>query len=577
MSDPPRKDQPKVYLASASPRRAKLLRDAGIAFEQMPSPFDEDYYGGCWPMSAYGATRILATKKAEALAETLPAGIVIGCDTLLSVDGLAQGKPDDAEEAEMHLRHLIGRSHEVITSVCIVDIAQQRQRLFTDIATVTIGDMPRATLDAYIECGAWRGKAGGYNYAELADKWPISVEGDPDTVVGLPVRRLKDELACITHPMWDAQATRDASGGRGSARAASRHDAIMSGADRSLCAKLVRFATLIGEAFYLPAVNWRNKLYDMGWKRVAKVKLPVVSVGNITAGGTGKTPMVMHIVRLLQRHGHRPAIVLRGYRSTAEHGSDEARLYEQHLPGVPVIVNPDRVAAAAHVEREYPSVTVLVLDDAFQHRRIARDFDLVLLDAANPFGHGHLLPRGLLREPMDNLLRADAVVLTHVEMADYNTVSELDDGLTQTLIAPAAWFAHAWSQVLDERDQPVTMNGVPGRVLAFCGIGNPAGFLTEAKHRFDVAETAVFADHHAYTADDLSRLQSMAKTAGAAALLTTEKDWVKVHAVIQSAPKPPDLPIWRPQLSLTAIRGGDTLERMLLEHIAPPPVPSAKP
>lgn len=191
----------KLILASASPRRAALLREAGFEFEQMDPPFDDS---GADPtdLSPDQTARIFAWRKAISASEHLDDDLVLGADTLLSLDGRIIGKPADANEARAMLDELIGRSHEVITGVCLLDIETGHQEMFTDTAKVTIGPLDEAAFDAYIAGETWRGKAGGYNLAELGEAWPIQVDGDPTTVIGLPMLKLdpllRDYLAALS-------------------------------------------------------------------------------------------------------------------------------------------------------------------------------------------------------------------------------------------------------------------------------------------------------------------------------------------------------------------------------------------
>lgn len=192
---------------------------------------------------------------------------------------------------------------------------------------------------------------------------------------------------------------------------------ILSGEDRGAGAKLTRVALTAMEPAYRAAVALRNVAFDRGWRTPRDLGRPTISVGNLTVGGTGKTPMVVALCRKLIAMGHLPGVLLRGYKS---HGgrSDEADELQTTL-GSQVVVeaDPDRVAAARRVLQKTPGTTVFVLDDGFQHRRAHRDLDIVLLDAARPFADGHVLPRGLLREPMQNLRRASAVIFTHADLA----------------------------------------------------------------------------------------------------------------------------------------------------------------
>ena len=165
---------------------------------------------------------------------------------------------------------------------------------------------------------------------------------------------------------------------------------------------------------YTAAVAYRNRRYDLGRAAIHHVAVPVISVGNLTLGGTGKTPMVKWVARRLLAQGSRVAIVSRGYGAAAGQQNDEARELSQALPEVPHVQNRDRVAGAERAIAEF-SAQCILLDDGFQHRRLARDLDIVLLDALEPFGFEHVFPRGTLREPLAGLKRAQAVCLSRAD------------------------------------------------------------------------------------------------------------------------------------------------------------------
>ena len=192
---------------------------------------------------------------------------------------------------------------------------------------------------------------------------------------------------------------------------------IVSGRKSGPAAALLRRALRLAEFPYTWIVNARNRRFEDGRLAVERVDVPVVSVGNLTLGGTGKTPMVQWLARWFQDRGLKVSLISRGYKSAGDAPNDEARELEKLLPGVAHWQNPDRVAAARVAVREFGS-EVIVLDDAFQHRRIARDLDVVLIDALEPFGYGHVFPRGTLREPLAGLARANLVVLTCADMVD---------------------------------------------------------------------------------------------------------------------------------------------------------------
>ena len=292
----------------------------------------------------------------------------------------------------------------------------------------------------------------------------------------------------------------------------------------------------------------RGLFYDRGWLPRARVEAPVVSVGNLTAGGTGKTPMVALLVRELARRGLRAGIVSRGYRargSDPDEPNDEAleleALLAQGVGPVPHAQDPDRAQAAHEL---LPEVDVIVLDDGFQHRRLARDLDLVLVDATRPWGlpapdedgpRGEpvraLLPRGLLRERPEALRRADAVVLTR---SDVSPAAEVD-ALEAELVAlapgvPVLRAAHRPARLAGfggaEDAELAALAGRP--VLLASGIGNPGAFEATVRGLgARVVEHRRFADHHGYSPDDARRLAREADEAGAW-LVTTGKDAVKL-------------------------------------------------
>lgn len=315
----------------------------------------------------------------------------------------------------------------------------------------------------------------------------------------------------------------------------------------------------------------RSAGFTLGLKGTRPLGRPTVSVGNLTAGGTGKTPMVQHLVRQLAEAGHRPCVLLRGYM-----GGDEADEHRRALGEIAhVEPDPDRVGAAARVLEDQPETTCFVLDDGFQHRRARRELDLVLIDATNPWGYGRLLPRGLLREPKGALRRADAVIVSRADQVAPDPLKKLDAEIARiTGRPPVAHAEHAWDGLRTGRPntpgemQPLdTLRGQT--VMGVVGIGNPAAFAqTLAQHAGTVVHCEQLPDHHRYTTTQLNNLIELAKTAGATALVTTEKDWVKWSLLLED--RPPDFPIYRAALALRFRDGEDALHRLVAEHIPPP-------
>lgn len=298
----------------------------------------------------------------------------------------------------------------------------------------------------------------------------------------------------------------------------------------ALLRPLLRLASWL----YAPAIALRNAWYDRG--HVHRVGAPVIAIGNITTGGTGKTPMAIHVVQRLRALGLRPAVVSRGYGS-AGGPADELLLIQHAEPGVPCIANADRVrGASAAIQRH--AVDVVVLDDAFQHRRIARDLDLVLIDATAPFGGGYLLPRGRLREPRESLRRASALIITRADMVSADALGRLRDLLAR--FAPG-------KPILSCTHRPAALTplraGLPrgdgGAVLLASGIAQPQAFAATARAvGLDVVDHALFPDHHRYTPQDAERIAAQARTRRAARVVVTEKDAVKLAPLDFNWPLP---------------------------------------
>lgn len=293
------------------------------------------------------------------------------------------------------------------------------------------------------------------------------------------------------------------------------------------------------EPVYRFEIGRRNRAYDRG-RGVVRLDRPVISVGNLSVGGTGKTPTVRWVVETLVAGGQRPCIAMRGYKSTPAVESDEAAELRRTLPGVPVVARPDRAAGlrALFATDVGSAVDSVVLDDGFQHRRLARDADIVLIDASrDPFAD-HLLPRGWLREGVGSLARADAVVVTHAELVGEARAAALLDAVER--LAPgvlAVRCAHQWTglEVREEgRSGPQAVSWLAGRrCVAVCGIGNPAGFIGAAREACGGALGAeiVLPDHDPYKPATIERILAAARRINADAVVTTQKDWSKLAGV----------------------------------------------
>lgn len=278
------------------------------------------------------------------------------------------------------------------------------------------------------------------------------------------------------------------------------------------------------------AIRLRNARYDHGLAKIHRLPVPVICVGNLTLGGTGKTPMVAWLARWFRQQNVRVAIISRGYGATAGSRNDEALELEEQLPDVPHLQNPDRVAAGRVAVDEFES-EVIILDDGFQHRRLYRDLDIVLIDALAPFGHGYLLPRGLLREPVSGLRRAAAVALTRCDMVPAESRAEIRRRIEK--LAPAAHWIEMVHEPYELRDAEGNRESIEtlagAAVAAFSGIGNPAGFdhtLTVCGYR--VAARRTYPDHHGYSADDIRQLGDWIRGLDVTATVCTHKDLVKI-------------------------------------------------
>lgn len=336
---------------------------------------------------------------------------------------------------------------------------------------------------------------------------------------------------------------------------------LVSGRRRGPWAWLLRSLLRLGEIPYAVAVRWRNGRFDAGSRPSTRVDACVISVGNLTVGGTGKTPFVEWLARWFRARGLRVTLISRGYKAEQGARNDEALELEQRLRDVPHLQHPDRVLAARMAIEEF-ECQVILLDDAFQHRRIARDLDIVLIDALQPFGHGHLLPRGLLREPVASLKRAQVVVLSRADLVDEPTRRSI-----QAQVAPhaasATWVevAHTPRCLTSSSGREQGLDSLRGmRVGAFCGIGNPEGFRRSlARCGIELASWREFPDHHAYTRDDVRGITTWAREQNLATLICTHKDLVKI-----ASDRLEGLPLWGLSISLEILAGGAELESRLL-------------
>ena len=305
---------------------------------------------------------------------------------------------------------------------------------------------------------------------------------------------------------------------------------------------------------YGTIINFRNALYEKGVFKSVSLGVPVISVGNITVGGTGKTPMVALVAGMLLEKGEKVGILTRGYGrenpkqrvlvsdgerilADAKIAGDEPFELTRKLDGKAVIVaDADRISAGIWAREKF-GITTFVLDDAFQHRKVERDTNIVLIDATNPFGNGKTLPFGILREPLENLKRADSIVITRANLIE--DFSNLTSRIRQyNQICPIHVSRNQISNVIELKDfQSIQVTKDKGqrtkdKVFAFCALGNPNNFYEQLRREnYNLISTQTFPDHHFYTQKDIAELARKAQAVGAEMLLTTAKDAVKLQGL----------------------------------------------
>jgi tetraacyldisaccharide 4'-kinase len=355
---------------------------------------------------------------------------------------------------------------------------------------------------------------------------------------------------------------------------------VMDGSARGVGAALTRALLATAEPFYAAAMLLRNKSYDSGFRKVSRLDRPVISVGNVTTGGTGKTPIVRWLAEELRDEGRQVGILSRGYKAAPGQLADEMQMLDRSLNQAaarPVFLraHPDRIAAGQSLLKEHPKIDLLLVDDGFQHRRLGRDFDLVLISAARPFGFGHVLPRGLLREPLRGLRRADAIVLTHADQVGAGELSRVESQLRR--YGPGTPIYRAVHALTGLRSSRCASSGAPDHLIdllsnrpffAFCGIGTP-DVLDSQLRRFGKQYVGRhwFPDHHRYTPGDLVALRTQAKNSGAEILVTTEKDWVKIVQLPESQSTPR---ILRIDMKVRFLDGSDARLLAQLRSISAP-------
>jgi tetraacyldisaccharide 4'-kinase len=303
-------------------------------------------------------------------------------------------------------------------------------------------------------------------------------------------------------------------------------------------------------ALYSAITRARLMLYQTGALPVHKIDAPVISVGNLTTGGTGKTPLVEWIARVVAGEMRRVCVLTRGYGrvnprvrvvvsdgerilADARAGGDEPRLLAERLEGVAAVISDaDRVRAARWAMENLGS-DAFILDDGFQHLRLARDLNIVTIDATNPWGGGRILPRGRLREPPGGLARADLIVLTRADQAqDLSSLKKQAERLSKMRPILTARSRTCGARSLTMDDEVFDPGSLSKPLAAFCAIGNPQSFFAHIRNDGHTLNyTRAFPDHHVYTQKDADAIEHEAQIRGAELLLTTTKDAVKLRSL----------------------------------------------
>ncbi len=301
----------------------------------------------------------------------------------------------------------------------------------------------------------------------------------------------------------------------------------------------------------------RNSLYEKSVFKSYSLGVLTVSIGNITVGGTGKTPLVALVAEVLAKKGEKVCILTRGYgrnnpnkrvlvsdgeKILTEVGQagDEPFELAQKLTGKAVVIADANRVSAGNWARERFGITCFILDDAFQHRKVRRDLDIICIDATNPFGNEKTLPSGILREPLENLKRADAIVITRAnltkdvlslksQISKYNRTCPIfvAENKISNLVKLEEFPTHP-QKSLSQTDYRQTLRAADN-LLAFCALGNPNNFFEQLRQeKFELVSPQKFPDHHFYTQKDIEKIVAQADQSGAKALLTTAKDAVKL-------------------------------------------------
>lgn len=326
--------------------------------------------------------------------------------------------------------------------------------------------------------------------------------------------------------------------------------------------RILRFMLLVLSWIYERGISVCRFLYQSGVLSSGRLSVPVVSVGNLTWGGTGKTPFVLELVHKAQRLGKKPVVLLRGY------GADEWKELSANLPGVQIGVGKNRLRSALAILAA-EKADVVIGDDAFQHWALKRDWDIVLVNAARPFGNGYLIPRGELRETPQALERAHTLVLTHVDRVSQEDLSSLRAKLSK--LAPQAELVEAVHEPLffyqassHKKRSLESFRGVSA--TAFSAIGSPRLFAESLRRlELDLKTTFEFPDHYEYREKDLVAIRNYQETLSIPVVITTEKDFSRVPELVIRVLDP-----WVLKVKMKIVSGEEKISKRLatLLHVS---------
>ncbi|MBN2181349.1 MAG: tetraacyldisaccharide 4'-kinase [Sedimentisphaerales bacterium] len=316
---------------------------------------------------------------------------------------------------------------------------------------------------------------------------------------------------------------------------------LVSGSKKGAFAAMLRFCLAAAAQLYAVTIRIRNLLYDKHIFKIHHHEAVVISIGNITLGGTGKTPLVAWLCNFLHHKNLNCVILTRGYKTRikknvskyniTDTATDEPAILAENCPNAKVIINPDRIAGAAEAIEKF-AAEILIMDDGFQHRRLARGLDIVTIDATRPFGYEKIFPAGLLREPLSSLKRAHAVVITRcdqVSESDLNTIKTKLHAINPDIVIAKSIHSAAYAKTSENKNIPI-QNLKAQKIFAFCGIGNPdAFFKTINALGAELTGSKTFNDHYSYSESDLADIYQQARFAKAGIILTTQKDWTKIR------------------------------------------------